>query len=348
MEELKDCCSVEEIEQILHLAEVLQTENEALIAENKKLISENESLKLTHQKLIQDHSSETQELILQISSMKSGIAELGQMIQEKDEEIVKLNGKLEKNAGSDLIFKENARLKDLVQEVTTSSDKKIKKARKMMDDAKAKTRIAEANQRDFNRHLHDESNRIRRNIRQQWDHKMSSELGFQKTKMTIWTNSLFACHICLLINYMVSFDLMQDIINWISFVGYGVSEFISWTFSIIVQGVIQSDGSIVKMIVSKLMAVIFVIIIYGFIGFVLLLLGAAVYEEWTPMWSRYGSSKEDMEYRAAHIFALLSIQGTIAAMLRVSLPPPWNFNFINWWLILFVITLEVYRKFNMK
>ena len=131
MEGLKDSYSYEAVEKVLKVAETLKGEKERLEEKVKDLKSDMEKLK-------RQHSSETQELKSQISSMNSTIAQLGQTLQGKDEEIVSLNGHIGRLSESDKVLEENKTLRRENAELLEMSQNKAKEAKAEVAAAKEK------------------------------------------------------------------------------------------------------------------------------------------------------------------------------------------------------------------
>lgn len=131
MEGLKDSYSYEAVEKVLKVAETLKSEKERL----EKKVTDMES---DMEKLKRQHSLETQELKSQISSMNSTIAQLGQTLQGKDEEIVSLNGHIGRLSESDKVLGENKTLRRENAELLEMCLNKAKEAEAEVAAAKEK------------------------------------------------------------------------------------------------------------------------------------------------------------------------------------------------------------------
>ena len=337
MEGSKTCYSEEEIEQLLSAAENLQDENE-------HLISEIEELRNRNQQQEQRHSSETQELMSQISLMRSAIAETKRALQQRDAEIVSLNARLEKNAESDLVWKENCELKERVQEVLTSTDKEMKKAKRMLAEAKETKRIAEKNQSEFNTHLRIKGERIRKKVFREAEQRYKNKLTIEKEKMGAWTNAIAVAYLILLMTVVIMFGLLEDVAAWIEGIVGVAADFFAGSFNEFLGACDEWSAAIGNALIGYTLAALILIFVYGIAIAIVVAIFAFVWHKWSEMWTST-SNETDRAIRSAHIFGLLSVQGTVAMVLSQTLPSPLNFNFMNWWIVLFLMTVFVYNYF---
>ena len=335
MEGSKTCYSEEEIEQLLSAAENLQDENE-------HLISEIEELRNRNQQQEQRHSSETQELMSQISLMRSAIAETKRALQQRDAEIVSLNARLEKNAESDLVWKENCELKERVQEVMISSDKEMKRAKRMLAEAKEANRIAEKKQSDFKIHLRIEGEHIRKKVLREAEQRYKDMLAREEEKMGAWTNAIAVAYLVLLFTVVLMLGLFEDVAVWIGGIISIVGGFFLGCLNECAAACDEWSSAIGNVVVAYIVLTLILILVYVIVIAIVVVIIVYIWRIWSEMWSP-PANETDKAVQSAHIFGLLSVQGTIAMVLSQILPSPFDFNFMNWWIILFLATVFGYR-----
>lgn len=330
MDGSKTCYSGEEMELVLKAAEDLQDENDSL----QSRIGEME----------RTHSSETQKLMSQISSMMSTIADLGLQLREKDAEIVNLNETIGKYSGSDLILRENEKLKEQIAEVTKWSAEETERAERQLGlaqeiEERAGKRNAEAEEkiRDFKWHLRNEGIKIRAEENAKSVKQYQRKLEAHKAKLGLWTMVIAVVHFSQVLAIIISYDLLwQDVASWLAGIGK------------VVAGIITENGraldlwsdELFRLIGSEIMATLIAMILLAMLDSVMIILAINglhhAHDHWRQMWKRYENMKEK-DVRLAVTVGIVAVAMSIAMVFRYLLPPPLDFNLMTWWIIFSVM-----------
>ena len=328
--------SAEQMSQVLRAAEDLQDENERLRAMNGEA-----ELKIGE--LTQRHSSETQELMSQISLMKSTIADLGRQLREKDGEIVKLNEKIGTYSESDIILNRNHELQERIKEVTRWSGEQTAQAKRRMAQAKQaqeeadrRNKEADGKLRDFSRHLRTEAKKIQMDEKAKAEKKYREESEIYKEKLSIWTVVIAAVLLAQTLGNIVIFDfIMSDVLDWLTNAGIIITGLFYLHHEAMSEWggeltALTGNGMIAGGIAFVLLTVIDILLL-----FLLFVVISVAYERWSQMWLWYRNNKVD-DIRRAVTVGIVAVSATVAVTLREVLPVPFDFNWINWWLLLAV------------
>ena len=336
MEGSSNYYSAEQMSQVLRAAEDLQDENERLRAMNGEA-----ELKIGE--LTQRHSSETQELMSQISLMKSTIADLGRQLREKDGEIVKLNEKIGTYSESDIILNRNHELQERIKEVTRWSGEQTAQAKRRMAQAKQaqeeadrRNKEADGKLRDFSRHLRTEAKKIQMDEKAKAEKKYREESEIYKEKLSIWTVVIAAVLLAQTLGEVIMYsEIRTDVFDWFAGAGKLVGGFFRLHYDALTKwssGIAALTGN---EIVAGIIALLLLTVIDILLLFLLFVVISVAYERWSQMWLWYRNNKVD-DIRRAVTVGIVAVSATVAVTLREVLPVPFDFNWINWWLLLAV------------
>ena len=245
----------------------------------------------------------------------------------------------------------NYELQERVKEVTRWSDKQTEKSKQRLVQAKQaqeradqRNREADGKLRDFNKHLRTEAKKIQATERTKAEKKYREESELYKAKLSLWTVVISAVLLAQTLGEVIMYsEICTDVLGWFGGIGKLIAGFFRLHYEALTG---WSDGIAALLgsrIVAGIIAYILLVAIDIVLLFLLLAMTVAAHDRWCQMWLRYRNNKVD-DIRRAVTVGIVAVSATVAVALWDSLPPPLDFNWMNWWMILALMLNVIYHK----
>lgn len=245
----------------------------------------------------------------------------------------------------------NYDLQERVKEVTRWSDEQTEKskrrlarAKQVQEQADRRNKEADGKLRNFNQHLRAEAKKIQATERAKAEKKYREESELYKAKLSIWTAVIAAVLLAQTFGEVVMYgEIRTDVSDWFAGAGKLIAGFFRLHYEALTG---WSDGIAALVgtgIVADIIAFILLAAMDIFLLFLLFIIISVAHDRWSQMWLWYRNNKVD-DIRRAVTVGIVAVSATVAVTLRETLPPPLDFNWVNWWIILAIMLNVIYHK----